>query len=502
VVLAWSFFRAVLPKPFAALTALSIVLVHGTFQDLYISAGTIYDRLSFLFIVLGLTIYARMKEKPGIRDSVLVCLMCIFAMDSKESGIALPALLAVYELAFVRRRLRTIAPLYAAFAAISLIFVFLRVDRTPALTANTAYVPHASVTLWLTRVAEYFGILSYNHLTFTVLTAAALLIVTAAIAAFLRDRAMIFGWLFFVVTVTPVALITSRPGYVLYVPELGLGIWFAALLWRIGAERLPVVTFALVAIASVWFHARNWPAPLNPEDSPEYRLTDQFRRDYPDLPKGAKLLFVSDAFPKPAFDLLFNLRMMYHDTTIRADRLEAPADQQPDPKRPVTYDRVFVWESGRYLELDPRDPAESQRLHILKDYTVGRELDIARRDHAAYIVSGLMDGEGNDPSRWTAPQAKLKFDVYPAPATFSAKFWVPDFVARTATRTLHILINGKPLADYPLNHDGMNEPSFKVPPDLITKNGYTVVDLNVENPYKDPAGNAFGVVLLRAGFTY
>ena len=507
VVLAWRFFREVLPKPFAALTALSLVLVHGTFQDLYISAGTIYDRLSFLFIVLGLTIYARMKEKPGIGDSALVCLMCIFAMDSKESGIALPVLVAIYELVFVRRRLRTIAPLYAALTAICLIFVFLRVHRTPALTANTAYVPQASLTLWLTRIAEYFGILTYNHLTFTVLTAAAVLIVMAALAAILRDRAMIFGWLFFAVAVTPVALITSRPGYVLYVPELGLGIWFAALLWRVSlwriyAERMPVVSFAVVAVAALWFHARNWPAPLNPEDSPEYRLTDQFRRDYADLPKGAKLLFVSDAFPKPAFDLLFNLRMMYHDTTIRADRLEAPPDQQPDPKRPVTYDHVFVWESGRYLELDPRDPAESQRLHILKDYTVGRELDISRRDHAAYIVSGVMDGEGNDPSRWTAPQAKLKFDLYPAPATFSAKFWVPDFVAKTATRTLHILIDGKALADYPLNRDGMNEPSFQVPPELITKNGYTIVDLDVENPYKDPAGNVFGVVLLRAGFNY
>jgi hypothetical protein len=502
VVLAWRFLREVLPKPFAALTALSIVLVHGTFQDLYISAGTIYDRLSFLFIVLGLTIYARMKEKPGVGDSALVCLMCILAMDSKESGIALPVLLAIYEVVFVRRSFRSVAPLYAALTAISLIFVFLRVHRTPALTANAAYAPHASPTLWLTRIAEYFGILTYGHVSFTAVTVAAVLVVTAAIAVFLRDRAMIFGWLFFAVTVTPVALIASRPGYVLYVPELGLGIWFAGLLWRVGAERLPVAAFAVVTVATLWFHARNWPAPLSPADSPEFRLTEQFRREYPDLPKGAKLLFVSDAFPKPAFDLLFNLRMMYHDPTIRADRLEAPPDQQPDRKNPVTYDRVFVWESGRYLELDPRDPGESQRLHILKDYTVGRELDISRRDHAAYIVSGVMDGEGNDPSRWTTPQAKLKFDLYPAPASFSAKFWVPDFVAKTASRTLHILIDGKPLADYPLNHDGMNEPSFKVPPELITRNGYTIVDLNVENPYKDPAGTAFGVVLLRAGFVY
>lgn len=499
VVLAWRFLRLILPLPFAALTALAIVLVHGRFQDLYISAGTIYDRLWFLFTVLGVIVYARMKTWRG---AVLVCLMCVLAMDSKESGIALPVILASYELIFVRRPLRNIAPLYGALAVISLIFVFLRVHRTFELTANAAYAPHASVGLWLTRVAEYFGVLTYGHVSFSVLAAALVLSAMVAIAGVFRDRAMIFGWLFFVVTITPVALIASRPGYVLYVPDLGLGIWFAALLWRLTGARLPEVSFAVVTLAMVWFHVHNWPQPYNPGDSPEYRLTDQFQREYRDLPKGAKLLFVSDGFPKPAFDLLFNLRMMYHDKTIRADRLQGPPDQQPDPKHPQTYDHVFVEESGRYWELDPRDPAESQRLHILKDYSVGREMEIARRDHAAYIVSGVMDGEGTDPSRWTEPDAKLKFDVYPAPADFSAKFWVPDFVAKTGVRTMHILVNGKAVADYPLNRDGMNEPSFPVPADLITRNGFTIVEMRVENPYKDAGGTAFGVVLLKAGFTY
>lgn len=506
VVLAWRFLKTLLPSPFEALTALSIVLVHGSFQDLYISAGTIYDRLWFFFTVLGLTIYARMR--PSLKSAGLVCLTCILAMDSKESGITLPVLLAIYECIYVlpgvdiKARLRKMAPLYGALAVISLIFVFLRVDRTFELAANTAYSPHASLGIWLTRVAEYFGILTYHHASFTSLTAALVLIAMAILAGVLRNRAMIFGWLFFVVTITPVALISSRPGYVLYVPDLGLGIWLAALLWRITRERVPAVAFAAVTLAMLWFHLRNWPPPLRPEDSPEYRLTDQFRREFPELPHGAKLLFVSDEFPKPAYDLLFNLRMMYHDPTIRADRLEAPKDQQPDPTHPETYDHVFVSESGRYLELDPTNPAESQKLHILKDYSVGREMLVARRDHIAYVVSGVMDGASNDPTRWTAPEAKLKFQLYPAPALFSAKFWVPDFVAKTAARTMHILVNGKNIADYPLSKDGMNEPSFPVPTDLITRDGYTIVDMNVEPPYKDKDGTAFGVVLLRAGFTY
>jgi hypothetical protein len=496
VVLAWRALRNILPKPFAALTALSIVLVHGSFQDLYVSAGTIYDRLCFLFTVLALALYPQIKTWKG---KVLLCLLCILCMDSKESGIALPVLLGLCEVLFqadLKSRLKKLIPLYGVLAALCLVFVYLRVHRTFELTFS-AYAPQPSVTLWLTRVAEYFTILLYGHVRFTIAATALVLIAMAAIAAALRDRAMIYGWLFFAITITPVALISSRPGYVLYVPDLGLGIWFAALLWRLTAARLPALSFTAVTVLVLLFHVRNWPPPINPTDSPEYRLTTQFARDYPTLPAGAKLLFVSDAFPQPAFDLLFNLRLMYHDRTLRADRIQAPPDQQPDPKHPVTYDHVFVNESGRYLELDNTDPAESRRLHILKDVTVGREMDISRRDHGAYVVSGLQDSDSPDPSRWTDPKASFKFDLYPAPAVFSAKFWVPDFVAKSAKRTLHVVVNGKEIAAYPLNHDGMNEPSFPVPADAITKNGFTVVELNVENPYQ-----TFGVVLLRAGFSY
>src|SRR5579863_1405153 len=44
VIAAWRFFRAVAPSVFVALMALSLTLVHGLFQDLYLSAGTVYDR--------------------------------------------------------------------------------------------------------------------------------------------------------------------------------------------------------------------------------------------------------------------------------------------------------------------------------------------------------------------------------------------------------------------------------------------------------------------------
>ncbi|HVW87691.1 MAG TPA: hypothetical protein VHB50_23550, partial [Bryobacteraceae bacterium] len=516
-ILAYRFFRAITASVIQSLLALSLTLVHGSFQDLYTSAGTIYDRLWFLFTVLGIAVYAQARKKQesiSLRTAVLVCLCCILSMDSKESGVALPLLLASYEAVFVlprvwrRKRLpqwlRSIGPLYVTLAALSLTFVLLRVRREPELTTNGMYRPHLDLAVWFTRISEYFTTLAYHHLKFSPQAAGLVVVLAAAAALLLRNQSMIFGWLFFVITITPVALIAARPGYVLYVPVLGLGLYGAALIGITASRLSPAATaaiFAAVTIAVALLHAREWPPPPDPQLSPEFRLTEQFRREYPRLRQGSELLFVTDEFPRDAYDLLFNLRLLYHDHSIRAWRLAAPSDQQP-PENPPEYDHIFTFASERYEALDTRDPARAIRLHILRDYGVGRQMDTARRDSAAYVVSGVMDGDPSNQTRWTAPRAQLKFDVYPAPAEFSLKFWAPDFVTRSGNRTLSILVNGKAVGALLLRQDGMNEVSFPVPADLISPSDYTLVDLNVDNPYKDAGGTAYGIVLLRAGFDY
>jgi hypothetical protein len=252
----------------------------------------------------------------------------------------------------------------------------------------------------------------------------------------------------------------------------------------------------------MWFHVHNWPAPIDPHND-AFRLTEQFRRDYPKLPPGARLLFVKDDFPKDGFNLLFNLRLLYHDKSLVAHRMEALfPDQQPDPKHPIQYDHVFSFDSGLYFELDNRNVEESIRLKILRDFSVGREMVIARRDYPAYIVSGLIPGDPHDPGRWTEPKTRLKFDVYPAPAIFSTKFWAPDFVTKSGVRTLTILVNGNQIGSVVLTHDGTNQISFPVAAGFISGAGYTIVDMNVDNPYKEPGGQALGVILMNAGFEY
>jgi hypothetical protein len=509
--LSYRMFRELTGAAVIALIAVSLILAHGGFQDLYLSAGTMYDRLWFLFTVLGIAAYARARRdgRPITwRSGCLITALCILSMNSKESGVALPVLLGLYELVYVfewrrpKEWIREVGPLFAMLITLSLLFIRLRVHRTPELTLTAAYQPHVRLSIWLTRVGEYFGRLTYNHLKFAPVTTGIIVALMAGVAGALRNRPMIYGWLFFAVTITPVAFIAARPGYVLYVPDLGLGLYFAAALGLAGATAYPALAFLLVTAAITWFHISNWPAFYGPELSPEYRLTTQFRRDYPQMPPNSNLLFVNDEFPKPAYDLLFDLRLMYHDKTINAWRMDGPPDQQPDFAQPVNYTHVFINDTGYYKELDNRNARESVRLHILKDYAVAREMDMSRRDHSAYVISGVMDGDGSEPSRWITPRAKFKYDLYPANAVFSMKFWVPDFVAKTASRALTVTVNDEPIGTIPLSRDGMNEVRLPVPAKQITLNGFTIVGMDVDKPWRDKEGTEFGVVLLRAGFEY
>ena len=527
VVAAWRFFRVLTPSVFVALLALSLTLVHALFEDLYLSAGTIYDRLCFLFTVLAVIVYARTRrEGAGISAGrvALLCLICMTAINSKESGAAVAAILLCYECVYclpdvwqtrrVSRWIRSIAPFYCLMGFVLAAFVFGRVRGTQDLNGNPAYQPHSGVTLWLAHVAEYLNILVYRYVHFTATNAAIALTAMLLLAAILRNRAMLFGWLYFVMAITPVALISVRQGYVLYVPELGLGLYFATLTGLAATRIFPrnpdpvpeslslahVAFLAVVTALTVWLHATHWPQPWRVSDSAGWRLTEKMVRDYPTLKPGAKVLFVDDYNSGNGYDSLFNLRLLYHDPQIQVARLRGPAIQQPDRSGPLQFDYVLTTALGTYVELDIRNVEESIRLNILRDLAPGRHFDTTRADSVAYVVSGLQV-TGQADGWWTERSGKLKFDVYPADSVLSLQFRVPDFVAAGQAGNLSAVVNGETVGSVPLIHDGVNNAAFPVPARVIGDSGFTVLELNVDKPYIKN-GQEFGVLIVQAGFDY
>jgi hypothetical protein len=523
-VLAYRFFREVANTQMEGLLALSLILIHGNFFLLYINAGTIYDRLWFTFTAIGLTLYIRTrKSKPSISvwRAILIWLCCAFAMDSKEGGLALPALLAGYECVYVlpnawesrsvRAWFRTVAPVHSVLLLTTVAFIMGRVYRTPSLTA-TAYRPHLSLATGLPTLAKYLKLLTYDGVPFSAVGAGITVALMLLLAFLLRNRAMTFGLIIFLACLAPLLSIPAREGYALYVPSLGLGLYFAALIGELIRRVSPAeertrrsvevsVTATVAALILLW-HGRHFPKFPNAKDSAYYRMPVQFRQDYPHLPAGSKILFVNDNFGPDTYDPLFILRLLYRDRTMEVRRLAAYPDQAPPKDRPWSFDHVFALAGGRYEELDPSNIDESVRLHILRYYTVGRKVAFGNRDHGAYVISGVMDYEGFDTGRWTEPDAKLKFETAPADYQFSADFYVPEYVAAPPAKTLSVIVNGTQIGSASLSEKDDRHVSFPVKASLISPKGFTIVELKVDNPYIGMDGTRFGVVLKRAGFEY
>jgi hypothetical protein len=513
VIVAWRLFRAVSQSAFVAVLALSLTLVHGLFQDLYLSAGTVYDQLCFLFTALAVTVYADTRRdagpiKPG--PLTLICFLCLMAVNSKESGAAVPAILFCYECVRVvpgawrkdgvRRWIRSIAPLYTVLAAMGAAFVIGRVRGTESLAGNPAYRPHLNVSVWMANVARYISLLGYHSIRFSSATAAALLLAMLAIAAALRNRVMLFGWFWFTIAITPVALIAPRPGYVLYVPFAGLGLYFAAL---IGLPLVPVrarlLIVVIVTAVTILIHRAHWPQPWRVSESTEWRLADKMTRDYPSLRPGARILFADDYPADNSYDAMFTLRLLYHDPLLEVAKLDGAPEQRPD--RPFSaYFPVLTTGLGTYLELDRRNVEESVRLNILQDYLPGKDFDYDRLDHVGYLVSGVIDSGQRGVGAWTTGSAKLKFDLYPADWRLTLRFWLPEYITGSERR-LSVRVGGETVGTIALNRSGENTAQFSAPAHAISTSGYTILALDVDRPYvKD--GQQYGIVLLRADFEY
>ncbi len=523
----WRFFRVLAPSVSIALVALTLTLVHGLFQDLYLSAGTIYDRLCFLFTILAVTFYARARQAEdgmSARRIAMLCFLVLMAMNSKESGAVVPAILFCYECVYclpgvlrekrVHEWIRSIAPLYCLMAGILAAFVIGRVRRADGLLSNPNYQPHLSLDFWLKSVAEYLSDILYHRVQFSGNTAAAVLVAMLALAAALRCRAMLFGWLFFVVAITPVALISIRTGYVLYVPYPGLGLYCAALAGLVVRFALPrartvateepgfAQSAAVLTVAALMtcVHAAFWPNPWVVRDSPAWRLTDKMRNDYPTLKPGARILFADDYAWANGYDTMFNLRLLYHDPLIEVAKLKGAAVLLPG--RSLTeYDHVFTTGLDSYVELDRRDVEQSIKLNVLQDYLPGRHFDSNRIDHAAYLVSGFLDSGRRSAGYWTTRSATLKFDIYPADSRLKLKFWLPDDEVTGLGRNLSAFVDGEVVGTAALIHSGENNADFAVPAHAINASGFTILELNVNKPYRKD-NQEYGVVLSEAGFDY
>jgi hypothetical protein len=369
--------RLTASREIAFLTIL-IWCYHHRFFDLFNNNGTVYDVLCFTWYVGALLFYVQIRQSGRhLRWYEVIAFLFLFvaALNAKEMGITLPAVVIAYELIY---RPRPVGGTWIRPATAVAVMAALAIAAGAAVTkpgkgslfyGNAAYVQHLTVRQFFINQRHMLDDLTLHESgyikTSYVAMAWALLIAGAFIA---RRKYVWFALAFLLITPLPVAFIQARGFFTMYLPYLGWAMYTAALIvlvrgwmWRRIWNRPPIpagaleperiATAALLALALLqWKSVDPYTLEFNKEPDRE-----QIRRTIADLEhmrpcpaKGGRVLFLNDRWQEKGFGAVFATRLVCHNPDLEVDLAWnlAEAERDIDWSR---YTYVLDYESGRLV---------------------------------------------------------------------------------------------------------------------------------------------------------
>jgi hypothetical protein len=234
-------------------------------------------------------------------------------------------------------------------ALISAVFIAYKLAGPRHMLDNPSYRPTFTWSAFMDTWQHYSFDLFYGHIAFTPGRMVLLWAILLAIAALLRRRALFFAIAYIFIAMLPVAFIPPRGFFAIYLVLPGWYLFFAAAMVTardaVAAPRpaIQVATFASVALLLIPLHARQKPAGKQwvAEAHRTVRAVAAHLHDVAGpLPRAAKVLFVSDPYPKDEWMLTFIFRLYYRDPDLRVDRLRAMRTP-PDAAAEAEYCRFF-----------------------------------------------------------------------------------------------------------------------------------------------------------------
>jgi hypothetical protein len=349
---------------------------HAHLADLYYSSGTAYDLLCYLFTFLTLVVYMRIRESgryPTWRQDGVLLILYLCALGSKEIAVVLPLYVTIYEWLYhsevqypwphLSKWLLHGAQFLWVSVPITVLYVVLKLTSPHSMTANPAYAPHISMHVFMARWKFYLTDLFYGSITFSSAKVIMLWAILLGLAVLARRRELIFAWCVILAGALPFIFIAPRgffvmystlPGWYLYAGASFVLIrdWLLQSLPRwakgFGVRPEQLVLFATVAVLLVPLHWREkavgsgWPIVAEAHLRGQVRpVLEDLARQHLSLPRGAKVLILSDPYPVDEWMLTFMFRLHYRDKEIRVDRAKVWPELAQAAVR-AQYDRVFV----------------------------------------------------------------------------------------------------------------------------------------------------------------
>jgi len=370
-----------------AFLATFLVSYHAWFVDLYYSAGTIYDLLSYALYLSTFLVYLGIRARgdlPGPRALIGISCLYVLALDAKEMAVTLPLLLLLYEAVFHGAGLRNPLAWLARDARtiwitglITLIYIAGKLTGPGSLVENPAYALSISPGRFLDTFHLYLNPFLYQdhrfHDSNTAQLVAAMLILAGWRAVWRRSRVLLFAWFWLVLTILPVAFIAHYAAFFEYLPAAGWALYAATLLVmirraivRLLPQALPDgslrarVSQAVLLLGIAAFlaplHAREAPKTLQlfmSVQPPSREVTEDLTRLRPVLRRSARVLFVDDPSPKDSYFLLFVTRLFYRDMSIEVDRTQT---QSVPLSEYAHYDAVFGFRGNRLILVSESAP--------------------------------------------------------------------------------------------------------------------------------------------------
>ncbi len=203
----------------AALTAALLSCYRRNSEGLYFDTGYVYDALCYLFMFSALLWYIAIRQRnraPGIGETAALLALFVCALNSKEMAVALPVVLALYELLYERRRsLHTLIAMGAMTAA----FIAF---RTGPLAANQAYRPVFTWARFTQTNGQFLDDLFNVYPWFTPVLVVAFWSALFIVASMAKSKPLLFAWAFFMVTAMPIAFVPPRGAAAILHPYIRL----------------------------------------------------------------------------------------------------------------------------------------------------------------------------------------------------------------------------------------------------------------------------------------
>ena len=362
--LAYLFARALGASREASALSTLLFSYNASLMDLYYNTGTIYDIFCFSLYIGALTLYIRESSARRLRFSMMLVVLLLYlaALDAKEMAVIFPVALMLYELLYhnddFQNRKLCVRVGGFIFAAAMIAGAYLRV-KVASMSREPFYQPRVSPEFVLKGMEHYIEQFLYLHdgsLGMTRVVAGIVFLVSAGVV--LRSRTAVYGTLFFVGGLLPVAAIAPRGAYAAYIalPGLTIAVGTILALLRMSLARLAgehrfergtaIALFISVAVGSIAAFAayrREGMANMLWSGQRVIEMLKAFKRTIPEFPPDARVLILKDPWG-PDWGPMFLLRLLYRDRGLWVDRLNNP--EKPGPRESydllVTYNEPYI----------------------------------------------------------------------------------------------------------------------------------------------------------------